>query len=146
MGRTLTATFTFVSDIFVHFSHPVYARSYPCTLSNKKPGFQLTKQADDSSLTSPKESAARWNHTGKCSCFVLYPLCFGCCANPALKSSPRQHPHRHLPLGAWLLSSGRLETALPQSETWGEWEGRGGDSRRDYWGRNQWAMEWVRLT
>lgn len=44
----------------------------------------------------------------------LYPSGFAFSANPALCSSPRQHPHRHLPLGARLLSSGRLETAVPE--------------------------------
>lgn len=44
----------------------------------------------------------------------LYPSGFAFCANPALCSSPRQHPHRHLPLGARLLSSGRLETAVSE--------------------------------
>ncbi len=49
MGRTLTATFTFVSDIFVHFSLPpclcAELSMYSLRISDKKPGFVSESKA-----------------------------------------------------------------------------------------------------
>lgn len=104
--------------LFFH-SHPVYAPSYQCTVPpTRSPDFCPTKKRRQQTLLkqTPKKSRPRGEEIGMCSFFSpLYPSGFASCANPALCSSPRQHPlHRHLPLGARLLSSGRLETAVPK--------------------------------
>lgn len=110
MGRTLTATFTFVSDIFVHFSLPPCLSAalsmYSPWILDKKSGFQAS-----SSTTKRVQTPRRRNGHIFLS---LYPPVFAFRASPVHCSSPRQHPHRHLRLGARLLSSGRLKTAVPQ--------------------------------
>lgn len=120
MGRTLTATFTFVSDIFVHFSLPpcLCAELSVCSLwiPDKKPGFLPEKKGSGLYLNNPERvQTSRRKDGNMFIVFPLYPSGFASCANPVFCcSSPRQHPHRHLPLGARLLSSGRLETVEPE--------------------------------
>ena len=67
MGRTLTATFTFVSDIFVHFSLPpcLYAPSYQCIVceSRRSPDFcQNKKSLVKQPQKSPDLEEKRWKY------------------------------------------------------------------------------------
>lgn len=95
-------------------SHPVYAPSY----QREPPTRRFLPQKRQQTLVKQPQNSPdlekKWEEYVHF--FPLYPTGFASCANPALCSSPRQHPHRHLPLGARLLSSGRPETAVPKRE------------------------------
>lgn len=111
---------------FVHFffsSSPtpaVCAPSYRCIVCESPTrSRRISAPNDGLQLNNPdRVHTSRRRHGNMFIFFLflppLYPSGFAFSANPALCSSPRQHPHRHLPLGARLLSSGRLETAVPE--------------------------------
>lgn len=122
-------------------SHPVCAPSYQRIVCESPTRRFLPEKRQQSLVKPPQYSPdleeKRWEYVHF---FLLYPSGFASCANPALCSSPRQHPHRHLPLGARLLSSGRLETAVPKrGKDLRTAPGRGGDGGRR--GRTAWQVD-----
>lgn len=112
MGRTLTATFTFVSDIFCPLVSPTPSKapSYLCTVREsptRSPEFGH-KNRGAPSLNHRQSPDPEDERRSGVHFFLpaLYPPSFAFCASPAPCSSPRQHPHhRHLPLGARLRAS-----------------------------------------
>lgn len=121
MGRTLTATFTLESDIFVSpplltfHPHPVCAPGYQQIVRESprnETGFLPAKKETSGIYSNERKKSPRREYE-RCgfvpfSC-ILYPSGFAFCAKAALRCGRRQHPHRHLPLGARLLSSGGLD-------------------------------------